>query len=109
MTLPKEPYYAVIFTSTFKDDIDLELYAETGTEMEELAKRQPGFMGVDSTRNTSTTLGITVSYWKDQKAIAAWKKKQEHLVAQRMGKQAFYKHFKTVVAKVEREYEFGSQ
>ena len=46
-------------------------YSEMAEQMVELAKKQCGFLGVESARNE---LGITVSYWKDLKAIKAWKK-----------------------------------
>ena len=54
---PKTPYYAVIFT-TIRTDVD-EGYEETADEMEELAKKQVGYLGIESARSE---LGITVSY-----------------------------------------------
>jgi heme-degrading monooxygenase HmoA len=57
-------YYAVIFTST-RSKIE-EGYAEMAEKMEQLAKQQPGFIGVESARNE---IGITVSYWKSLEAI----------------------------------------
>ena len=36
--------------------------------MEELAKQQPGFLGVESARDHSG-LGITISYWESLEAI----------------------------------------
>ena len=53
------PYYAVIFTSILNDEIDKEEYLKTALHMEELAKEQQGFLGVESARER---LGITVSY-----------------------------------------------
>ncbi len=47
----KEPYYAVIFTS-IRTDVE-NGYDETSQKMEELAKQQPGFLGMDSARNDS--------------------------------------------------------
>ena len=59
-----KPYYAVIFTSTQRDN--LVGYNEMAKRMEELAKTQPGFLGLESVRNE---LGITVSYWESLDAI----------------------------------------
>ena len=64
---PKPPYYAVIFSSI--QTIDNKGYNETAGRMLELAARQPGFLGVESARET---LGITVSYWKDLESIKSW-------------------------------------
>ena len=94
-------YYAVIFTST-RTEIE-EGYAETAIKMLELAKVQPGFMGVESARNE---IGITVSYWESLEAIQKWKTNMEHLQAQENGRNTWYKNYKVRIAKVEREYEF---
>lgn len=95
------PYYAVIFTSV-RTDID-EGYAEMATKMEELARQQPGFLGVESARNET---GITVSYWKDLEAIKNWKQNLDHLDAQRQGRSKWYESYKVRIALVEREYGF---
>lgn len=51
-------YYAVIFTSE-RTEIE-EGYAEMAILMEDLAKKQDGFIGIESARSE---IGITVSYW----------------------------------------------
>lgn len=94
------PYYAVIFTSTRTENN--EGYEETAERMVELAKQQPGFLGIESARNE---IGITVSYWKDLESIRQWKLNAEHQLAQQMGKEKWYSHYKTRICKVEREYE----
>ena len=94
-------YYAVIFTSTRTEEATG--YAEMATKMLELAKAQPGFIGVESARNE---IGITVSYWESLEAIQNWKANLVHLEAQEKGKTAWYKNYKVRIAKVEREYEF---
>jgi heme-degrading monooxygenase HmoA len=96
---PAPPYYAVIFTSR-RTSVD-EGYDDTGARMVELAGRQPGFLGVESTRGVDG-LGITVSYWSSLEAIAAWRAHSEHRVAQGNGRTKWYSHFETRVARVER-------
>jgi heme-degrading monooxygenase HmoA len=98
---PEPPYYAVIFTST-RTEVD-EGYGAMADRMVELAARQPGFLGVESTRGAEG-LGITVSYWTSLEAIAAWKAQGEHRVAQSTGHRKWYAHFETRIAKVERAY-----
>lgn len=98
---PVPPYYAVIFTS-IRTDID-EGYSLTADAMLALAEKQPGFLGVESARND---VGITVSYWVDLDSIKQWKSNSEHLLAQKFGREKWYKTFKTRIAKVERDYEF---
>ena len=95
------PYYAVIFTSTHSQNT--EGYSEMANLMETLAKRQQGFLGIESARND---LGITVSYWESIEAIKNWKQQTNHLVAQQKGRQDWYNWYKVRICKVEREYEF---
>ena len=75
---PRPPYYAVIFTSlrTAGDDG----YGATADRMVELAAGQPGYLGVETVRDADG-LGITVSYWESEAAIAAWRRPAEHVVA----------------------------
>lgn len=97
----KPPYYAVIFTSV-RTEVE-QGYAEMANLMVDMAKQQEGFLGVESARNE---IGITVSYWKDLESIKNWKSNLDHLQAQRMGKQKWYKSYKVRIALVEREYDF---
>jgi heme-degrading monooxygenase HmoA len=94
-------YYAVIFTST-RTEVE-EGYAEMAIKMVELAKAQPGYIGMESARSE---IGITVSYWESLEAIKNWKANMEYLEAQEKGKTTWYKNYKVRIAKVEREYEF---
>ena len=97
---PQPPYYAVIFTST-RTDGD-HGYGEMAQRMLDLAAVQPGFLGVESVREG--VFGITVSYWKDEASIKAWKKQVEHQEAQRLGREQWYKNYSIRIAKVERAY-----
>ena len=98
---PEPPYYAVIFSST-RTAID-EGYGAMADRMVELARRQPGYLGVESVRGADG-FGITVSYWTSLEAIASWKAHGEHLIAQQTGRQKWYQHFATRIARVERAY-----
>jgi heme-degrading monooxygenase HmoA len=96
---PEPPYYAVIFTSlrTAEDNG----YAAAAERMEMLAKKQPGYLGIEAARER---LGITVSYWRDLESIRAWKRELEHAEAQRMGREAWYEAYKVRIARIERDY-----
>jgi heme-degrading monooxygenase HmoA len=98
---PEPPYYAVIFTS-LRSDTEQD-YAATAERMLELAREQPGFLGVESARGADG-LGITVSYWRDEEAIRTWRAQAEHREAQRRGRAEWYRAFRTRVAHVERDY-----
>ena len=102
--LPEPPYYAVIFPNQRTGD-DEEGYQKMAARMTELAQMQPGCLGYESTRDESG-FGITVSYWRDEVSIRAWKAEAEHLEAQRLGKKKWYKAFALRIAKIERAYDF---
>jgi heme-degrading monooxygenase HmoA len=99
--LANPPYYAVIFTS-LRTDGDAG-YGGTAERMEELAREQPGYLGIDSARSE---VGITVSYWRDLESVRAWKRQFEHLEAQRRGRDEWYAAYTVRVCRVEYEYEF---
>jgi len=47
--------------------------------------------------------GITISYWKDVAAAAAWKQDFEHLAAQRAGREQWYQQYALRICTVERQ------
>jgi heme-degrading monooxygenase HmoA len=98
---PEPPYYAVIFTST--RTAGDHGYAAMADAMAELALQQPGNLGAESARGADG-LGITVSYWRDEASIKAWKAVASHLAAQKLGRERWYDHYELRVAKVERAY-----
>jgi heme-degrading monooxygenase HmoA len=90
---PEPPYYAVIFTSKRASD-DGRAYGALAQRMVDL--------GADG-------VGITVSYWRDEAAILAWKRDTEHEKAQRGGRESWYDAYEVRVARVERAYGFARE
>ncbi|WP_299059997.1 antibiotic biosynthesis monooxygenase [uncultured Polaribacter sp.] len=97
----KTPYYAVVFSTILTDNV--EGYEAIANKMELLAKKQPGYLGVESARNS---IGVTVSYWSSLEAINAWKNNVEHIEARELGRSKWYKKYRLRICKVEREYGF---
>ncbi len=100
----RPPYYAVIFTSR-RTAADPEGYGATADRMVELARQQPGFLGVEAARGDDG-LGITVSYWESEESIRLWHSEAEHRIAQGLGRSLWYERFELRVCKVERAYGF---
>jgi len=88
---PPPPYFAVIFT-TIRNEQPGDGYAETADRMEELAAAQPGYLGIESARGPDG-LGITVSYWTTEAAAREWGRNAEHLLAQKHGRDKWYRQF----------------
>ncbi len=100
--LPEPPYYAVIFTAQRTETEDG--YDAMAAAMVTLAAQQPGYIGVESTRDAAG-LGITVSYWQDETALLNWKSVARHALAQKLGREKWYEHYTLRVARVERAYD----
>ena len=98
---PSPPYYAVIFSNQRRETDDG--YAEMAERMMTLALAQPGCLGAESVHD-ATGFGITVSYWRDEDSIDAWKHQVEHVAARRLGNERWYIHYELRVARVERAY-----
>ncbi|MHC2834074.1 antibiotic biosynthesis monooxygenase family protein [Bacillus sp. F9_6S_D1_P_5] len=96
-------YYAVIFTSNLSNDT--ADYSTVADKMEELAKQQPGFLGVESARDQAG-LGITISYWKSLEAIENWKQNVLHKEAKKRGREQWYENFHLRICLVEKEFKF---
>lgn len=99
---PDPPYWAVVFTSQ-RADLEHAEYNEMAEALERLAPDQPGFLGIESARDADG-FGITVSYWKDEASIAAWKAHALHRQAQAAGRARWYLEFALRVARVDRAY-----
>lgn len=100
--LPAPPYYAVIFSA--QRNAGDAGYGAMADRMVDMALAHPGCIGLESARDADG-FGITVSYWRDEAAIADWKADAKHLVAQKMGKAKWYAHYTLRVARVERQYD----
>jgi heme-degrading monooxygenase HmoA len=98
---PQPPYYTVVFSSQRSTGDDG--YAAMADTMEKLARTQPGYLGHESVRG-GDGFGLTVSYWKDEASIKAWKAVAEHHAAQVLGYKRWYQHYQLRVARVERAY-----
>jgi heme-degrading monooxygenase HmoA len=101
---PEPPYVAVIFTSERSGE-DAEGYESTDAHLLELVQEQPGFLGVEALDDG--VFGISVSYWATNDDALAWKRVSEHVAAQQLGRERWYRAYRVRVATVDREYGNG--
>ncbi len=100
---PEPPYHVVIFTSRRTEGDNG--YGERADRMEELARQQPGFLGIESARGADG-FGITLSYWASAEAIAAWSSQAEHAPTKAHGVTHWYEEYVMRHGVVEREKRF---
>lgn len=101
--LPEPPYYAVIFPSQRPPGDPDDGYAAMAARMVELARQQDGYLGHESVRDAEGR-GVTISYWRDEDAIRAWRQHREHVEARRRGRDQWYADWAIRVCRVERAY-----
>ncbi|GAA3373077.1 antibiotic biosynthesis monooxygenase [Streptomyces sannanensis] len=97
------PYYTVVFTSIRTEGDNG--YGETAERMKELVEGIPGYLGYETAR-TPGGIGITVGYFRDEEAIAAWRSRLEHQSAQRRGRAEWYESYSVHIGRVERSHGF---
>ena len=91
---------AVIFEVTMKDgkaDAYFDLAASLKPDLEAI----DGFVSVERFAST-TTPGkyVSLSFWRDEAAITAWRDHPEHGLAQARGKEEIFSDFRIRVASV---------
>jgi len=94
----------VIFKSTLKLETK-KAYQYYVLQMEDLVKKQPGYLGHVSLRNKNK-LGLTLSYWENEEALLHWKQQAAHKEAQFEGRRQFYSSYSIEVAEINRSYSF---
>jgi heme-degrading monooxygenase HmoA len=105
-TTPEPPYYMAVITVERGESDDG--YFDIADAMYQLAKNQPGFLGMEWVYDAGRRAGITSSYWRSAEAIATWKQHTDHLVAQRLGQERWYRAYTVRIARVEREYTWSA-
>ncbi|MDH5823115.1 antibiotic biosynthesis monooxygenase [Luteimonas sp. RD2P54] len=101
-SLSAAPHYAVIFSSQ-RNGLDSAGYDAAAARLFDLVQEQPGFLGAESARDAEG-FGITVAYFTDEAAIAAWRDHAEHRAARQHGRGHWYAGFQLRIARVERAY-----
>jgi len=97
--------YAVIFEVEAKDgraDRYFELAAQLRPELEKI----DGFISVERFESlTNKGKYVSLSFWRDEAAIKAWRTHMAHQTAQREGKESVFRDFRIRVAEVVRDYQ----
>lgn len=96
--------YAVIFEVEMKPNRTEDYFEIAGQLRPELEKID-GFLSVERFQSVSNDgKYVSLSFWRDEKAIAAWRGHAEHLIAQGKGKSEIFADFRIRVAEVVRDY-----
>jgi heme-degrading monooxygenase HmoA len=91
--------FAVIFKSKRTAEAGAD-YDAMNAKLFEMAKSQPGYLGIDSVRGADGT-GLSVSYWRSREDIANWKRNMQHAAARKLGREKWYESYEVNIARVE--------
>jgi heme-degrading monooxygenase HmoA len=96
--------YAVIFEVEAEDG-RAGRYFELAAELRPELAKIDGFISVERFESlTNAGKYVSLSFWRDEEAIKAWRTHVGHQMAQREGKEHVFKDFRIRVAQVVRDY-----
>jgi len=98
--------FLVVFRNRKRSDIDREAYGAESDLMEDMARRQPGFISFKSYVAGDDEV-IALSEWEDENAALAWRKVAEHSAAQSRGRSEFYEDYTLFACKNPRIHRFS--
>ena len=95
---------AVIF-EVVPADGQTGVYLDLAAELRPLLSQVDGFISVERFQSLSTPGKIlSLSLWRDEAAVAAWRRRVEHRAAQRQGRRSVFREYRIRVAEVLRDY-----
>ena len=80
-------------------------YLGVAADLRQELEKIDGFISVErfSSLTTDGKL-LSVSFWRDAEAVAAWRREQQHRAAQTLGRSELFADYRLTVAEVERQY-----
>ncbi len=95
---------AVLFEVVVPED-KVDAYMEEGADLRALLEGHEGFISLERFRSTSTPdKFLSLSYWKDEASIEAWRNEGQHRQAQSTGRNSLFEDYTLRVASVLRDY-----
>ena len=95
---------AVIF-EVVPDPEGKQEYFDTAAALREELEKIDGFISVERFRSlTDETKYLSLSFWRDEEAVRAWRGVAEHRSAQARGRAALFTDYRLRVASVIRDY-----
>jgi heme-degrading monooxygenase HmoA len=96
--------YAVIFEVEPEPD-HLEDYLDIAGRLRPELEKIDGFISIERFKSLSQDGKIlSLSFWRDEEAIARWRQQAQHHAAQRAGRERIFRDYRIRVAAVARDY-----
>ena len=92
--------FEVVPTATGKEE-----YLEIAGELRNLLEGRDGFISIERFQSlVDENKILSLSFWRDEAAIQAWRNEMDHREAQQKGKGGLFKSYRIRVAEVVRDY-----
>ncbi len=95
---------AVIFEVTPRD-AQQQAYLDAAASLKSELQTMDGFISVERFQSiTSPERFLSLSFWRDENAVAGWRNSQSHRAVQDRGRNAIFEDYRLRVASVVRDY-----
>ena len=83
----------------------MDLYLDTARDLRLLLDGIDGFVSIERFRSlTDPTRLLSLSFWRDEAAVKAWRNTEEHRAAQSLGRNGVFDAYRLRIACVVRDY-----
>lgn len=80
-------------------------YLELAAKLRPLLDDVPGFISVERFQSLGDPQKLlSLSFWQDEAAVAAWRNTAEHRTAQTVGRAGVFRDYRIRIAEISREY-----
>jgi heme-degrading monooxygenase HmoA len=87
-----------------------EAYLDTAARLKPLLAGIDGFISVERFQSlTDPEKVLSLSFWRDEEAVARWRQVEDHRHAQEAGRRAIFEDYRLRVAAVIRDYGLGER
>ena len=95
---------AVIF-EVFPSEEGKSKYLEIAAELRSFLENRDGFISIERFQSlTEEGKILSLSFWRDERAVAEWRNVLDHRNAQKKGKESLFLSYRIRVAEVIRDY-----
>lgn len=83
----------------------IDLYLDTARDLRPLLDDIDGFISIERFRSLSDpTRLLSLSFWRDEAAVKAWRTSEQHRAAQALGRAGAFDSYRLRIASVVRDY-----
>jgi len=87
-----------------------QTYLDAAAQLRPLLAAADGFVSIERFESLTTPGKIlSLSFWRDEEAVAGWRRLEEHRAAQAAGRQSIFQGYRLRVTEVLRDYGMGER